>query len=219
MDVSEISCTIFHQVDPAVVAKLAAQGREFWSYLCTAPKGPWVTLFIDHPAINLRIWLWMSQRFGLKGILVWRANSWSSPTLFPAGELQNPWEDPMSYTVGYGVPYGQVNYWGNGDGRFLYPPNRHPGEDKTKYLTGPVNSIRWEILRDGIEDYEYFKLLEKAAREAPAKAAKAAREAKKLLDFPASLFKSGQEYTRDPRALLDYRRRIAEAIERLTAAK
>jgi len=219
MDVSEISCTIFHQVDPAVVAKLAAQGREFWSYLCTAPKGPWVTLFIDHPAINLRIWLWMSQRFGLKGILVWRANYWSSPTLFPAGELQNPWEDPMSYTVGYGVPYGQVNYWGNGDGRFLYPPNRHAGEDKTKYLTGPVNSIRWEILREGIEDYEYFKLLEKAAREAPAKAAKVAREAKKLLDFPASLFKSGQEYTRDPRALLDYRRRIAEAVERLTAAK
>jgi hypothetical protein len=219
MDVSEISCTIFHQVDPAVVAKLAAQGREFWSYLCTGPKGPWVTLFIDHPAVNLRIWLWMSQRFGLKGILVWRANYWSSPTLFPAGVLQNPWEDPMSYTVGYGVPYGQVSLWGNGDGRFLYPPNRNPGKDKTKYLTGPVNSIRWEILREGIEDYEYFKLLEKAVREAPKKAAKAASDAKGLLDFPDSLFKSAQEYTKDPAVLLDYRRRIAAAIEGLTAAK
>ena len=109
----------------------------------------------------------------------------------------------MSYTVGYGVPYGQVtNDWGNGDSEFLYPPNRHPGKDKTKYLTGPVNSIRWEILRDGIEDYEYFKLLEKAVRDAPAKAAKAAREAKKLLDFPASLLKSGQEYTGTPRLSL-----------------
>jgi hypothetical protein len=136
-----------------------------------------------------------------------------------AGELQNPWEDPRSYAVGYGVPYGQVNYWGNGDGRFIYPPNRHPGKDKTKYLTGPVNSIRWEILREGIEDYEYFKLLEKAVREAPGKAAKAAREAKRLLDFPVSLFRSGQEYTKDPKALLDYRRRIAVAIERLTAAQ
>jgi hypothetical protein len=117
------------------------------------------------------------------------------------------------------VPYGQVNCWGNGDGRFLYPPNRQPGKDRTKYLTGPVNSIRWEILREGIEDYEYFKLLEKAAREAPGKAAKAVREARGLLDFPVSLFKSGQEYTKDPQALLDDRRRIAEAIERLTAAR
>jgi hypothetical protein len=219
MDVSEISCTIFHQVDPAVVAKLSQAGREFWSYLCTGPKGPWVTLFIDHPAVNLRIWLWMSQRFGLKGILVWRANYWSSPTLFPAGVLQNPWEDPMSYTVGYGVPYGQVSLWGNGDGRFLYPPNRNPGKDRTKYLAGPVNSIRWEILREGIEDYEYFKLLEDALRKAPGKSAKTASEAKRLLDFPSSLLRSGKEYTKDPQVLLDYRHRIAEAVERLTPAK
>jgi hypothetical protein len=125
----------------------------------------------------------------------------------------------MSYTVGYGVPYGQVNYWGNGDGRFLYPPNRHPGKDKTKYLTGPVNSIRWEILREGIEDYEYFKLLEKAVGEAGGKAPKAAREAKALLDFPASLFASGQAYTKDPELLLARRAKIAAAIEKLAAAK
>ena len=219
MDVSEISCTIFHRVDPAVVAKLAPQGREFWSYLCTGPKGPWVTLFIDHPAVNLRIWLWMSYRYGLKGILVWRANYWSSPTVFPAGVLQNPWQDPMSYTVGYGVPYGQVNDWGNGDGRFLYPPNREPGKDKTKYLTGPINSIRWEMLREGIEDYEYFKLLEKAIAEAGTRAPRAVREARAMLDLPASLFKSGEDYTKDPNLLLDYRARVAAAIERLAAPK
>ncbi|HYA48638.1 MAG TPA: glycoside hydrolase domain-containing protein [Burkholderiales bacterium] len=219
MDLSEIGCTIFNRVDPAVIARLAPQGREFWSYLCTGPKGPWVTLFIDHPAVNLRMWLWMSYKFGLKGILVWRANYWSSPTLFPAGVLQNPWQDPMSYTVGYGVPYGQVNHWGNGDGRFLYPPNREPGKDKTKYLAGPVNSIRWEILREGIEDYEYFKLLEKAAATAGARAPRTVREAKALLDLPASLFKSGQEYTKDPHALLAHRAKVASAIEKLAAAK
>ena len=219
MDVSEVGCTIFHRVDPDVVARLAPQGREFWSYLCTGPKGPWVTLFIDHPAVNMRIWLWMSYKYGLKGILVWRANYWSSPTLFPAGVLQNPWEDPMSYTVGYGVPSGQVNYWGNGDGRFLYPPNRNPGQDRTKYLTGPVNSIRWEILREGIEDYEYFKLLEKGVAGAGARASRAVREAKALLDLPASLFKSGEEYTKDPHALLDYRAKVAAAIEKLAVGK
>ncbi|HSA96692.1 MAG TPA: glycoside hydrolase domain-containing protein, partial [Acidobacteriota bacterium] len=123
MDVSEIGCTIFDRVDPKAVAELAPKGREFWSYLCTGPKGPWVTLFIDPPAVNMRMWLWMTYKWGLEGVLVWRADYWNSPTLFPAGALQNPWQDPMSYTVGYGVPYGQVNHWGNGDGRFLYPPN------------------------------------------------------------------------------------------------
>lgn len=41
----------------------------------------------------------------------------------------------------------------NGDGFLVYP-----GPD------GPVNSIRWEIVRDGIEDYDYLVLFQKAAR-------------------------------------------------------
>ena len=221
MDVSEIGCTIFHRVDPAAVAELAPRGREFWSYLCTAPQSPWVSLFIDHPAVNLRMWLWMTYKWGLKGILVWRADYWNSPTLFPPGVLQNPWQDPMSYTVGYGVPYGQVSRWGNGDGRFLYPPNRDPARDKTKYLRGPVDSVRWEILREGLEDYEYFVLLEKAvaaarSRGGSAKLKAEAAEAAKLLAFPASVFTTGQDYTKDPLVLLDLRDRIAAAIERLT---
>ena len=218
MDVSEIGCTIFDRVDPKAVAELAPKGREFWSYLCTGPKSPWVTLFIDHPAINMRMWLWMSYKWGLKGILVWRADYWNSPTLFPPDVLQDPWADPMSYTVGYGVPYGQVNRWGNGDGRFLYPPNRNPGQDKTKYLCGPIDSVRWEILREGIEDYEYFVLLERAVKDAKGKArlkAEAA-EAAKLLDFPASVFTTGKDYTKDPLDLLKIRAKIAESIEKLT---
>ncbi len=217
MDVSEIGCTIFDRVDPKAVAELAPKGREFWSYLCTGPKSPWVTLFIDHPAVNMRMWLWMTYKWGLKGILVWRADYWNSPTLFPPDMLQNPWQDPMSYTVGYGVPFGQVSHWGNGDGRFLYPPNRDPGKDKTKYLCGPVDSLRWEILREGIEDYEYFVLLEKAiaAANGKTKIKAAAAEASKLLDFPATLFATGKDYTKDPLALLDLRARVATAIEKL----
>jgi len=216
MDLSEIGCTIFDRVDPKIVAELAPKGREFWSYLCTGPKAPWVTLFIDHPAVNFRMWLWMSYRWGLKGILVWRANYWTSSTLFPPGRHQNPWEDPMSYTVGYGVPYGRVDLWGNGDGRFLYPPNRGAGGDKTKYLTGPVSSVRWEILRQGIEDYEYFVLLEKAAAAAGPEKKALADEARKLLEFPASLFASGKEYAKDPLALLSIRAKAAGLIEALT---
>jgi len=215
MDVSEIGCTIFDRVDPVVIADLSRKGREFWSYLCTGPKAPWVTLFIDHPAINLRIWPWMSYKFGLKGILVWRANYWTSDTVFPGAELQNPWEDPMSYTVGYGTPYGQIQYWGNGDGRFLYPPNRKGSQDKKKYLTGPVNSVRWEILREGVEDYDYFRLLEKAVQEAPPQKKKLAGQGRKLLRIPESLFRSGQDYSKNPKVLLEHRKKVAAVLERL----
>jgi hypothetical protein len=219
MDVSEISCTIFHRVDPKAVADLVTKGREFWSYLCTGPKSPWVTLFIDHPAVNLRMWLWMTYAWKLHGILVWRANYWNSSTLFPPETLQNPWADPMSYTVGYGVPFGQVRHWGNGDGRFLYPPNRNPGKDKTKYLCGPVHSVRWEILREGIEDYEYFVMLDRLVKEARAKGrdAKLVAEAAGLLEIPPAIFKSGQDYTKDPLDLLRYRDKVAAMIERFTA--
>ncbi|OGD22307.1 MAG: hypothetical protein A2W03_09470 [Candidatus Aminicenantes bacterium RBG_16_63_16] len=219
MDVSEVSCTIFHRVDPKIVAELGAKGREFWSYLCTGPKAPWVTLFIDHPAVNLRLWPWMSYRFGLKGILVWEAMYWTSHNVYPEGRPQNPWTDPMSYTSGYGTPYGEIRYWGNGDGRFIYPPNRNVGVDKAKYLGGPVNSVRWEILREGLEDYEYLWLLERAVRDAPDGEKPLAAGACELLDVPAAMFVSGQEYTKDPRVILEHRRKIALALEALAKAR
>jgi hypothetical protein len=197
------------------MAPLILQGREFWSYLCTGPKAPWVTLFIDHPAINLRIWLWMSYQFKLKGILVWRANYWTSSNVFSDKTLQNPWLDPMSYVIGYGTPYGQVNYWGNGDGRFLYPPNRRPGQDRTKYISGPVNSIRWEILREGIEDYEYFLLLENALERLGPEQKDLQEKGQELLRFPQEIFKSGQDCTKDPKELLAHRRKIALFLEKL----
>jgi len=218
MDVSEIGCTIFHRVDPKAVAELGAKGREFWSYLCTGPKAPWITLFIDHPAVNLRLWPWMSYAFGLKGILVWEAIYWTSRNVHPAGRPQNPWTDPMSYTSGYGTPYGEIRYWGNGDGRFLYPPNRRVGEDRTKYLGGPVNSLRWEILRDGLEDYEYLWLLERALENAPAKTRALQEAARKLLEITPAMFASGREYTKDPKVILEHRKKLGEAIEALAAA-
>ncbi len=219
MDVSEIGCTVFERVDPKMVAELAPRGRELWSYLCTGPKSPWITLFIDHAAVNLRMWLWASYQWGMKGILVWRANYWTSSNLFSESEPQNPWRDPMSYVIGYGIPEGRPDPWGNGDGRFLYPPNRDPGRDKTKYLCGPIDSIRWEILREGIEDYEYFVRLEKAVREAAPDRAGRAAEAAKLLEIPAGIFTDGTTYTKDPKLLLEHRAKVAAAIEELTAGR
>jgi len=185
-------------------------GDEIWWYLCCGPHAPFVGLFIDHPAVDFRTWLWMSHKYGVTGILIWHTNWWTSPTAFPEPALQNPYEDPMSYVSGYGVPAGARQFWGNGDGRLWYPSNRHVGDDKTPYTDGPVPSIRVELLREGIEDYEYFQLLKRLAARPGAPA-----EAKALLEIPKEIIADLTHYNFDPEPMMRHRAKVAEMIERL----
>jgi hypothetical protein len=215
MDVSEISCTVIGQLDPVIIKDLVAQGREFWSYVCCCPKAPYLSLFIDHDAINMRMWLWLSYKYKMKGILVWSANYWNSRTASPENYLQNPWEDPMAYTVGYGLPYGKQNGWGNGDGRFLYPPNRNPNDHSKKYMEGPVPCLRLENLRDGIEDFEYLKLLEEIVNNSDNRKSKLVKKALKLLELPDSLVEGPVKYDKDPRSLIRYRNEIGSLLNDL----
>lgn len=215
MDVADISCTVIGRLDKEIISDLVAEGNEFWSYVCCCPKAPYLSLFIDHDDINMRMWLWLSYKFQLKGILVWSANYWNSSTASPSGYLQNPWEDPMSYTVGYGLPFEKQSGWGNGDGRFFYPPNRDPGDRSKKYLDGPVPCLRLEKIRDGIEDYEYLLLLEKAVREDGGKHKKLIDKARKLLTLPGTLVTGPAAYEKDPQSLIRYRNKIGELLDTL----
>lgn len=207
-DVTDISCSIWNAVDHEKAERIRARGNEYWTYLCTGPKSPWITLFIDHDAINMRMWSWGSYVHHLNGLLIWETVYWNSPEASPDGVLQNPWEEAMSWSTGYGLIKGKRQPWGNGDGRLFYPENRHVGVDTTPYLGEAVPSYRVELLRDGIEDYEYLKMLERLAAEKPRKAAAARR----LLQIPSSIYTDEQHYNKDPQAILQYRRRLAEAI-------
>lgn len=212
MDVTEISTTILGELDKAEILEAKNHGYDFWSYVCTSPKAPYINEFIDHKAINLRIWSWLSWDYELSGLLLWETVYWNSPTVFPPGHLQNPWEDPMSYVHGYGSPYGRVQYWGNGDGRYFYPPDRNAPESKKPDIRAPVRSIRLEYIRDGIEDYEYFYLLKQKVKQATRGQEKLVQKAKELLEIPESIVKSNKEYTKDPEKLTSYREKIAKII-------
>ncbi|MDP4205586.1 MAG: DUF4091 domain-containing protein [Bacteroidota bacterium] len=216
MDVTEMSCVIWNRIKPEIVTDLSKKGREFWSYICCGPKAPWINEFIEHDAVNMRMWLWMSYQYKLKGILIWNANYWNSTTASPDGYLQNPWENPMSYVVGYGFAKGKIQAWGNGDGRYIYPPKQDPNNDHRKNLEEPVTSIRLEILREGMEDYDYFKILEKLIGEAPASKKALATKASRLLYFDKNFFINGETYSKDPQILLDRRAHIAMMIEKLS---
>jgi hypothetical protein len=158
------------------------------------------------------MWLLASYQYKLKGILIWQTTYWNSDAASPDGYLQNPWEEAMSFVKGYGWPLGKQTIWGNGDGRFYYPVNRDPNNDKKTYAGRPVPSLRLEILRDGIEDYEYFVLLEKAIKNASAKNKKVAGEASGLLNLPESIYTNETTYTKNPQDILEYRKKIAEYI-------
>ncbi|MER3499983.1 MAG: hypothetical protein C4295_00645 [Candidatus Fervidibacterota bacterium] len=211
----DIWCGLTPEWTKERVAERRRAGEEVWWYICTGPRAPYIGLFIEHPAVELRLWAWQSWQYGVQGILIWQTNYWTSPTAFP-NSLQNPWEDPMSYVTGYGVPAGTKQFWGNGDGRFLYPPRRDPNQAHPPAIQPPISSIRWENLRDGVEDYEYFALLqaqiERVRHRAPASLI---AEAHKLLEIPEHISTDLTHFTSDPRPLLEHRRKVARMIERL----
>lgn len=214
----EIWCGLTPEWTPEKVRARRAAGEEVWWYICCGPVAPYITEFIDHPATELRLWPWQSWQYGVQGLLIWATTYWTSAAAFPGASAQDPWEDPMSYVSGYDFKPGHIGYWGNGDGRFLYPPREALGSE-TPCLEGPVNSLRWENLRDGLEDYEYFWLLEQAIAQAANRNAPAGllAEARRLLRVPPEVSTDLTHFTTDPRPLLAQRERLAAMIERLQA--
>ena len=74
-------------------------------------------------------------------------------------------------------------------------------------MAGPVDSIRFEMLREGVEDYEYFAILKRLD---PANA---------HLTVPRAVATSLDDYSTDPAAMEAHRLKLAEAIERLARAQ
>ena len=190
-----------------------AEDEKFWWYVCTGPKAPYVTLFIDHPGTEMRVWLWQTWQRKIDGILIWATNYWHSPEAYPDA-LQNPYEDPMSWTTGYSTPSGARLAWGNGDGRFLYPPEAAAaGNPPQPVLDPPVATIRLEMLRDGIEDYEYHTILKRLLAEKGATVPEKERqELAALLEVPAEVTSSMTEFTKDPGPIERRHEAIARAI-------
>ena len=185
----DIWCSHTHRLydHPAALAAARARGDRIWWYLCWLPKAPYAGLFIDHPAVEMRTWLWQSRAERVTGVLVWLVNRWQSTSLYKNGALQNPYLDPMSRHSGDGKSFG------NGDGMLVYPPKER--------ISGPVTSIRMEMLRDGLEDYEYFAILEKKDPSSP------------LLVVPKDVSESLTKFSDSPIPIMRHRLRLARAIE------
>jgi hypothetical protein len=113
----------------------------------------------------------------------------------------------MTGTTGY-LHWG-FNFWdvpfyqfAPGDNYIVYP-----GKD------APRSSLRYEAMREGIEDHEYLCLLEDAARAAAKKLRIGGFDARQwTARYLHRVARGFQDYTRDPSVLLATRNAIAKAI-------
>lgn len=212
----DLWCPIMNSHRPAFAAERQKAGDLYAWYICCGPKVPYVANFIDRPGTDLRVWLWQTWQQHVDGVLIWESTWWSSGAAYPDAP-QNPYTDSMSWVDGYGTPRGEKRRWNAGDGRFLYPPQAATGTQPEAVLDGPVTSLRWEALRDGVEDYEYLALLkrllaEKRGRLKPLETARI----EALLQVPPSVSASLVSYTQDPAPLLARRLEIARTLEALS---
>lgn len=202
---------VLSHYDPLKCQLRQAHGEQVWWYVCCGPRAPYPNNFIDHPAINHRIRYWMMEKYGVTGDLYWSATYWHGKD----GAYRSPWKDAMSVNP-------QGGHWGCGDGILLYPPCKEPTQ--TPVLDPPIISIRWEILREALEDKEYFwtlrqelarvrGLLEKLSPEKKVAALAVIRQAEHALGAPDRLAESLTEYTKNPKDIFRERERLALAIE------
>ncbi len=126
-------------------------GDEVWFYTCVFPQGEYANRFIEQPLLKTRLLHWINFRYGVTGYLHWGYNHWTA-------------ESPFTHTT---RAHGGPAYLPAGDPWIVYP-----GTD------GPLDSIRFEAMRDGIADYELLCLLAERDPEAAQRLAE-----RVILDF------------------------------------
>ena len=109
---------------------------------------PQPNYFIDAPALDPVMVPWITERYQMDGVLYWALNFWS--------QTPDPWLDAVTFISGFVCSDGGVL---NGEGSLLYPGDRIERYTGQSNIDGPVSSIRFELLREGIEDYDYLWML------------------------------------------------------------
>ncbi len=188
-------------------------GDDVWWYVCCGPRHPYPNLFIDYPATDARVMFWAAHKYGVTGFFYYEVAMWASNMVWE--DLGDPsmivHEDPVVLeAIKEGrrwpqVPWNTFTFGGyNGDGLLIYPGRN----------CSPLPSLRLEIVRDGIEDYELLVLLETLARELKAKDTAdkygfIVDEAMHLTNVSTKVVGDLTHFTSDPDIILAQRNRAA----------
>ncbi len=189
-----------------ILNRLKKQGHEIWWYSADEPCHPYPNFFLDYPVFDCRIISTLSYMYKVKGVLYWCINREWLTNL----KIRKQWPDaewkPHIFHISRGTRKAK-----NGMGNLLYP-----GPDGTL-----LPSPRLENLRDGLEDYEYLKVLENAIERLNKSAIKEKdvllKEANGLLHIPGNVAKSVDSWSSNPENLLEYRNKIGLTISKINS--
>jgi len=205
--------------DFSTAERFRREGNEVWWYICCGPQHPYANWFIDYPATDARALFWATWKYRVTGFLyyeiaMWRTNLITAPS---SDDSEQPPGDPEAIAgikAGKRWPDIPWNTWTfsrfNGDGLLVYP-----GPNQT-----PLPSLRLEVIRDGIEDYEMLGVLSDYVARLSAWDTKhdftfLIAEAKQLLTVNPDVVRDTTHFTSDPNVLLQERAKVAREIMRI----
>lgn len=189
----DIWCPLFGFIDEATINEKLKQGDEVWTYTALAQGTPlyhplysklkdkrppyWA---IDQALTSYRVPTWINYRYKINGLLYW-STVYSGRAL--SGTMDS-WFLPTFAPSGFHF---------NGEGYLLYP-------GVPAGINGPVVSMRLKNIRDSLEDYEYFALLEKLT------------DSKTVTRIVAEIAPNWWDFKSDPQFILKVREKIAQEI-------
>jgi len=150
----------------------------------------------DAPGITNRIVGFDIFHRGGSGLLDWEILAWHMGNR--EGRSRSPWTEPLGYC--------------NGGTAYFYPPLTDGYPAEPDYTVTP--SLRLELLREAVDDFDYAYLLEKTVEKAKARKIDCSG-AEKLFREIDGLFDNAVTWSLNDQQLNRLRERIAEEIETL----
>ncbi len=152
----DIWCPLWSFIDSASIDSKLKHGDEVWSYTALSQRAPryhpdylkvkdydppyW---HIDAKLTSYRVPTWINWHYSITGLLYW-----SSVQIADSKTgLMDPWLLPA---------FTESDSQFNGGGYLIYP-------GVPCGIDGPISCIRLKNIRDSMEDWEYFAILEKLA--------------------------------------------------------
>lgn len=126
------------------MAAKRADGQKVWWFLSWDVDPPYINYYIQTDGVAQRVLFWQQYDNGVQGFLTNFSNYWIG--------------DPYVNTI---TDQSKPN--AHGESAFIYPGANFG-------LSVPVGSLRLEAMRDGIEDYQMFYMLEELEGEGSADA-------------------------------------------------
>ena len=187
------------------IEEARARGEKIGWYVCCTPLAPYANFLLEMPSTANRLLMgFMNKKFKTDFFLYYNATVWRIYEKNQTGSyviVGVP--DPISGgpLIG-GDWYGESFQDFAGDGRLTYPA-----------MDGPIPTQRIKMIRDGIEDWMYLDMLEKAVDNSSDMSAEWYSTAIKEMAVEDELVTSLIEWTTDPALVKDKKARIADLLE------